>query len=183
MALPKPYFSRMYFWKIVEIILNTQIPNSNLDFIKIAHRPTYIHNDFVCLCVCPSVTQMLDYWSVPLEFPRGQMSMTWLIGRHCDRRCLCSSDRPTDRASLVFFSEDRRIKPTGTVIAKSNSPQAARRQYTEEQALPSSLWVCGWVVGCVYVCVRRACVRGFVRPCVRALVDAIKKARAERAYA
>ena len=119
--------------------------------------------------VCVSVRLSLRCWTtVPLEFPRGQMSMTWLIGRHCDRRCLCSSDRPTDRASLVFFSEDRRIKPTGTVIA--NSPQAARRQYTEEQALPSSLWVCGWVVGCVYVCVRRACVRALVRATVRACV-------------
>ena len=88
------------------------------------------------------------------------------------------TDRPRELGLLLRGSEDQ---THCTVIAIS--PQAARRLYTDEQALPSFLWVCEWVVGLVYVCVRRACVRGFVRPCVRALVDAIKKARAERAYA
>ena len=119
----------------------------------------------MCLCVCPSVTQMLDYWSVPLEFPRGQMSMTWLIGRHCDPRCLCSSDRPRELGLLLRGSEDQ---THCTVIAIS--PQAARRLYTEEQALPSFLWVCEWVVGLVYVCVRRACVGSCDRATVRACV-------------
>ena len=104
--------------------------------------------------------------------------MTWLIGRHCDLRCLCSSDRPTDRASLVFFSEDRRIKPTALYRQPPTRPPPAN-----SRASPSIFLVGVWVGGWVRVCMRATCVRAFVRPCVRALVDAIKKARAERAYA
>ena len=108
--------------------------------------------------------------------------MTWLIGRHCDLRCLCSSDRPTDRASLVFFSEDRRIKPTALYRQPPTRPPPANSRASPSIFLVG-VWVGVWVGGWVRVCMRATCVRAFVRPCVRALVDAIKKARAERAYA
>ena len=167
----------MYFQKIVEIF-NTQIPTQISISLKIAHRPNYMYNDFVCLCVCLSVCHsdvglLICAFGIPertdvydMAYREALRSEMPLLFRPTDR----PTNRPRELGLLLRGSEDQ---THCTVIA--NSPQAARpqaacHQHTEEQALPSSWWVCGWVVGCVYVCVRRACVRGFVRPCVRACV-------------
>ena len=105
----------MYFQKIVEIF-NTQIPTQISISLKIAHRPNYMYNDFVCLCVCLSVCHsdvglLICAFGIPertdvydMAYREALRSEMPLLFR--------PTDRPTDRASLVFFSEDRRIKPT-----------------------------------------------------------------------